>query len=61
MRLPSGGTSAIGQAVSDGSGSSQMKTARMVQKLERVFSSRFTIVEIEHPPKAFATFYGIIG
>jgi len=32
----------------------------MVQKLERVFSSHFTIVEIEHPAKAFATFYGII-
>jgi hypothetical protein len=34
---------------------------RMVQKMERVFSSRFTIVKIEHPPKAFATMYGIIG
>jgi hypothetical protein len=34
---------------------------RMVQKLERAFLSRFTIVEIEHPPKAVATFYGIIA
>jgi hypothetical protein len=35
--------------------------ARIVQKLERVFSSRFTIVEIEHSAQAFAISYGFIG
>ncbi len=38
-----------------------VRKPRMGQKLKRVFSSRFSIVKIEHPPKAFATLYGIIG
>ena len=34
---------------------------RLVQELERVLSSRFTIVEIEHTTKPFAAMNRIIG
>ena len=34
---------------------------RMVQKTESLLSGRFTIVEIEHTPKAFAAMNWLIG
>jgi hypothetical protein len=37
------------------------KPYRLVQELERVLSSRFTIVEIEHTTKPFAAMNRIIG
>jgi hypothetical protein len=39
----------------------QPTQARMVQKTESLLSSRFTIVEIEHTPKAFTAMNWLIG